>query len=174
MEMAGVGETFGKGRFYVRGPGSATNVRPTSGGAAGAARVRLGDHPTPLPERRMTRLAVALLTVLAVAPAADAHPHNRHYNTVGFGVGIGVRFGGGPGVGPVVYPAFGFVGPTIGSFWSNGNTLSGPPVPTFEPIGGVFGGGDQRRTSAPARSWASTRTPTPATPPTRRRRSVTG
>lgn len=90
---------------------------------------------------------------------------------VGVGVGIGP---GGTWAGPVVGPAWGGpwgpwgygprVGPwfgpglwgwgwpwwggapgAIGSFWTNGLPLYGPPVPTFGPVPGSFGGSDAHR-----------------------------
>lgn len=51
------------------------------------------------------------------------------------GVGVGVGYGFGP------FGAWGYPAATR-SFWSNGLSLYGPPVPTYSPIPGVFGAGD--------------------------------
>jgi len=64
-----------------------------------------------------------------------------------YGFGPGSGFGYGPGFGYGGYPYygnFGYFPNRVGSFWSNGMSLYGPPVPTFGPVPGVFGGGDQR------------------------------
>ncbi len=58
------------------------------------------------------------------------------------GSGIGFGYAGAypfyPGVG------FGYFPSRIGDFWSNGYSLYGPPVPTYGPIPGSFGGSQQR------------------------------
>jgi uncharacterized protein (TIGR03000 family) len=58
-----------------------------------------------------------------------------------------------------------------GSFWTNGQSLYGPPVPTYAPIPGSFGGSDYGKhffkNPPPANSlwvglgWAGYRTPSP-------------
>ncbi len=77
----------------------------------------------------------------------------------------GVAVGGGYGYGPWGVPS------AAGSFWTNGLSLYGPPVPTYGPIPGVFGAGDANRlffkNPPPASSvwfglgWFGSRTPSP-------------
>lgn len=61
---------------------------------------------------------------------------------------------GGSNIG--VYPMFGYRG-----FYSNGFSKYGPPVPTYAPVPGMFGGSDQHSYAGPA--WYIPRRP--ATPP---------
>jgi len=67
---------------------------------------------------------------------------------------------------------FGQFPAAIGGFWTNGLSLYGPPVPTFAPVPGVFGGSDAHRvyfgqTPFPfgaygwGLGWAGTRSPSP-------------
>jgi len=69
----------------------------------------------------------------AVAPPAPPWGYYGLSNgpTVNFGVWPG-NFGWG-------WPAAG------GAFWTNGLSLYGPPVPTYGPVPGTFGGGDAHR-----------------------------
>ena len=77
---------------------------------------------------------------------------------VGIGIGVGTGFPGfgpGYGYGPYWGPGWGrgfgypgwypgvFPGQMYGNY-SNGLSMYGPPVPTYRPIPGVFGGGDSR------------------------------
>jgi len=75
-----------------------------------------------------------------------------------FALQMGNGFVSGPGGAPFglgggggYYPGygygwgFGFPGAT-GSFWTNGNSLYGPPIPTYAPVPGVFGGSQQHKT----------------------------
>jgi len=63
-------------------------------------------------------------------------------------VGLGVGASTGPGAyGPYASPFFGFAAwpgyrGAVGSYWTNGLSLYGPPVPTAGPIPGVFGNYD--------------------------------
>jgi uncharacterized protein (TIGR03000 family) len=112
---------------------------------------------------------IALGLLLAGIETASAQPR------VGLGLGMGVasppgwigpgpnwRGNPGPGVGWNYYNTPGgsttaWVGPgigvwgwggypaAVGSFWTNGLSLYGPPVPTYAPIPGVFGGSDAHR-----------------------------
>ncbi len=84
---------------------------------------------------------------------------------------------GGPFVQPGVYPGYyGGYGPFgvpsyFGSFWTNGRSLYGPPVPTYGPTPGVFGASDDDkrffRNPPPANGvffglgWAGSRSPSP-------------
>lgn len=58
---------------------------------------------------------------------------NGPTTTVGVGVGVW------PGRYGWTWPAAG------GAFWTNGLSLYGPPVPTYAPVPGTFGGGDAHR-----------------------------
>jgi uncharacterized protein (TIGR03000 family) len=60
------------------------------------------------------------------------------FPAVGFGTVVGAR----PGY--VVGFGFGYYPGAYSSSWSNGFSLYGPPVPTYGPIAGAFGGSDQR------------------------------
>jgi uncharacterized protein (TIGR03000 family) len=87
-------------------------------------------------------------------------PSSSHGQTIsGGGIGIGVGYGSpwgpfwgprfgptfGAGFGPWFGPGFGLVSPNrIDSFWGNGMSLYGPPVPTYRAIPGVFGAADDR------------------------------
>jgi uncharacterized protein (TIGR03000 family) len=48
------------------------------------------------------------------------------------------------GVGVGFWPGFG-IPAANGSFWTNGLSLYGPPIPTYAPVPGVFGGSDAHR-----------------------------
>lgn len=82
-----------------------------------------------------------------------------------FGVGVGMYSGpryNGPAVGvyPLYYPGF----------YGNGMSMYGPPVPTFGPVPGTFGGADYRVTqSAPfygtSLGWFGSRSPSPRPTP---------
>lgn len=67
-------------------------------------------------------------------------PAGLRYPGVGPGPGWSYTgLGGGPFVG---YPWWFGVPGAAGSFWTNGLSLYGPPVPTYGPVPGAFGGGD--------------------------------
>ncbi len=81
------------------------------------------------------------------------------------GIGVGRGFYG-PGYwGPFGIPSY------SGSFWTNGRSLYGPPVPTYGPTPGVFGAGDDDkrffRNPPPANGvyfglgWGGYRSPSP-------------
>jgi uncharacterized protein (TIGR03000 family) len=82
----------------------------------------------------------------------------------------GAYIGGGYGY----WPGWG-VPSYAGSFWTNGQSLYGPPVPTYGPIPGVFGGSDAGRhffkAPPPTNSvwfglgWAGYRSPSPRCSP---------
>ena len=112
---------------------------------------------------RPFRLAVPLGLVISPAFAGDDSPYGTVHNVVdppGWfgpgpnwhkwrepGPGIGWSYyglGAGPGAGPFVTVPFapmgyGFYPPAVGSFWTNGYSLYGPPVPTYNPVPGTFG-----------------------------------
>ena len=105
----------------------------------------------------MRRYLWSLLLLTAFLPAAA-----QAQVGVGIGVGVGPRAGWyGPGYfpysnwnypylppgGPYLTGAYPFVGwpgyrGAYGSFWTNGLSLYGPPVPVYGPIPGVFGNSD--------------------------------
>lgn len=97
----------------------------------------------PLPRYRLAFVLLVCVLVPGTGLAGDRR--------VGVGVGVGVGPGwgypglaGGPYVGYPWGPSFGwpgFIGAT-GSFWTNGLSLYGPPVPVYGPIPGVFGNDD--------------------------------
>jgi uncharacterized protein (TIGR03000 family) len=97
---------------------------------------------------------IALVIIVVVCPAGLASAQAPI--AVGPGVSVGVGAGVGPWVGPRVWPWFGpglwgwgwwpwWWSGAAGSFWTNGLSLYGPPVPTFAPVPGVFGAGDAHR-----------------------------
>ncbi|WP_020475141.1 TIGR03000 domain-containing protein [Zavarzinella formosa] len=109
----------------------------------------------------LLRLFLPLPLILTVAVTeAKAQPGG-----IGIGIGIGTGFPGfGPGYGYGGYGGYGYGpywGPGFGRFgypgwypgvfpgqmygnYSNGLSMYGPPVPTYKPIPGMFGGGDSR------------------------------
>lgn len=97
----------------------------------------------PLPSHRV---AFVLLVCVLLPGTALAQ---RHRGGVGVGVGVGPGWGypGVPGGPYVTYPwgpSFGWPGffGATGSFWTNGLSLYGPPVPVYGPIPGVMGNDD--------------------------------
>lgn len=93
--------------------------------------------------RSLFRIVILSLTVLFLADRPVAAQYPYRYSNFGPGFGFGPRVG--PWFGPGVwgYPFF-FSG-AYGGFWLNGNSLYGPPVPTYGPIPGSFGGSDAQR-----------------------------
>ncbi len=92
----------------------------------------------------------SLLVILLMSgyqTTSAQYPLGR-YSNFGFGYGYGYGFGYGPRVGPWFGPGlwgwYPYYPGAIGSFWSNGLTLYGPPVPTQGPVPGSFGGSDAR------------------------------
>jgi uncharacterized protein (TIGR03000 family) len=83
-------------------------------------------------------LSLPVMIVLGFTGEVRAQAHS-------WGVGVGVGFGyggywGRPGWGPYwgIYPNY------YHGFYGNGLSMYGPPVPTYKPIPGVFGGGDSQ------------------------------
>ncbi len=122
------------------------------------------------PYPNATALFYRLLPLLPVMLALVSQAQAQRVQVLGSGVvsrpawiGPGPGFGGsvGPGVGwsytgvnggprtVVVGPAYGLFGygfpAANGSFWTNGLSLYGPPVPTYAPVPGSFGGSDAHR-----------------------------
>jgi uncharacterized protein (TIGR03000 family) len=93
--------------------------------------------------------SVPLLIVLGLADAAQAQVR-------GWGLAVGVGYGpylggpgygpywAGPGFGPFWGPGWGFVPTHFPGFWGNGLSMYGPPVPTGNPVPGVFGASDSQ------------------------------
>src|SRR6266851_85311 len=83
------------------------------------------------------RFSIALIvTVLFVAPVTAQLYVGAGYGPVGY-----------PTFRPFPYYPYGYLGyypSAFGSQWSNGNSLYGPPVPTYGSVVGAFGGSDQR------------------------------
>jgi uncharacterized protein (TIGR03000 family) len=112
----------------------------------------------------MTRrlLLIAALAVLLPAAEASAHHHTNPAHT--YGVGVGFVFGG--GYGPYFGPAFGLYPYYYQGFYGNGMSMYGPPVPTYSPVPGTFGGSDYRvNQNAPffgmGLGWWGYRSPSP-------------
>jgi uncharacterized protein (TIGR03000 family) len=83
------------------------------------------------------RLSFALLVAMLFAAPASAQVF----------VGIGYGPVGYPTFRPFPYYPYGYLGYYPSAFstqWSNGYSLYGPPVPTYGPVVGAFGGSDQR------------------------------
>src|SRR5262245_7705604 len=83
-------------------------------------------------------LSLPVMIVLGFTGEVRAQAHS-------WGVGVGVGFGyggywGRPGWGPFwgIYPNY------YHGFYGNGLSMNGPPVPTYKPIPGVFGGADSQ------------------------------
>ncbi|MEZ6141830.1 MAG: TIGR03000 domain-containing protein [Zavarzinella sp.] len=85
------------------------------------------------------RLFLPLPLLLASEFSSQASAQTRSY---GFGVGVGVGIGPGWGYGPWVGPLF--MPSHYNGFWGNGMSMYGPPVPSYRPIPGVFGGADSQ------------------------------
>jgi uncharacterized protein (TIGR03000 family) len=102
----------------------------------------------------------SLMVVLVLASPSWAQP--RGGMGVGVGVGVGRPWGWGY---PYAFPFWGYPG-AYGSSYSNGFNLYGPPVPTYGPTAGAFGGSDQRidafRGDPFGRNWVNLRQAPPA------------
>jgi uncharacterized protein (TIGR03000 family) len=100
-------------------------------------------------------------TVFAAAPA-QAGPRTNAANAFGFG--IGAYSGPGPygGHGSVI----GFTPFYYRGFYGNGQSMYGPPVPTYGPVPGVFGASDEKIRHLPpvfgyGTGWFGKRSPSP-------------
>ncbi|QEL20094.1 TIGR03000 domain-containing protein [Limnoglobus roseus] len=98
----------------------------------------------------MNYRTMAAAVVLLAGTALTASAQTRGF------VGVGVGVGGYPGGGYYGYPGWNYYGlpygpyaygypSALGTQWSNGHSLYGPPIPTFGPTPGAFGGGDAHR-----------------------------
>lgn len=87
-------------------------------------------------------IARALVSSAVLVAVFTSSSSAQYRGSVGVGVGVGTpwNYYGLP-YGPY---AFGYPG-AVGSFWTNGHSLYGPPVPTYGPTPGAFGGGDAHR-----------------------------
>lgn len=112
---------------------------------------------------------------LGVGHYSYPHTHYPHgprvapawgYPGLAGGPYVGYPLPGAPGYPPLAYRGFGYPGfgypyypgffgysGRAGSSWSNGLSLYGPPVPTYAPLPGVFGGNDLNR------QWRATLAP---------------
>lgn len=122
------------------------------------------------PYPNATALFHRLLPLLPVMLAMVSQAQAQRVAVLGAGIvsrpawiGPGPNFGRSPGPGAgwsytgvnggpttaVIGPAYGFGGwgypAAVGSFWTNGLSLYGPPVPTYAPVPGSFGGSDAHR-----------------------------
>jgi uncharacterized protein (TIGR03000 family) len=79
------------------------------------------------------RVILSLPILIVLGAAGEARAQARSW---GVGVGVGYGYGYGPFWG--VYPNY------YHGFYGNGLSMYGPPVPTYKPIPGVFGGGDSQ------------------------------
>lgn len=106
----------------------------------------------------MIRTAILSPVVLLACVTSSASAQNRGF--VGVGVGVGAGY---PGWGYYGLPygpyAYGYPG-AIGGSWTNGHTLYGPPVPTYGPTPGAFGGGDAHRGHS-TYGWLGSYNPSP-------------
>jgi uncharacterized protein (TIGR03000 family) len=115
----------------------------------------------------MKRTSLPLLVSSAIAAlvfttATQAWPRTNPGNAFAFG--IGAYSGPGPygGNGTVI----GFTPFYYQGFYGNGASMYGPPVPTYGPIPGVFGGSDERIRHMPpvfgyGTGWFGYRSPSP-------------
>lgn len=105
-------------------------------------------------------LALALVLMPSLALAQPPGRNSQFYPGPGPSVFPRVGFGAWPGYGWWGYPG------AVGDFWSNGLSLYGPPVPTYGPIPGSFGGSDQRFMGPPGFGmWDRRRHPLPPRDP---------
>ena len=86
------------------------------------------------------RILLSMPVMILLGFTEDARAQSRAW---GIGVGVGYGYGYGPywgGFGPYwgIYPNY------YHGFYGNGLSMYGPPVPTYKPVPGVFGGGDSQ------------------------------
>jgi uncharacterized protein (TIGR03000 family) len=79
------------------------------------------------------RVLLSLPVMIVLGVAGDVRAQARSW---GAGIGVGWGYGYGPFWG--VYPNY------YHGFYGNGLSMYGPPVPTYKPIPGVYGGADSQ------------------------------
>src|SRR5262245_3788726 len=79
------------------------------------------------------RILLSLPVMIVRGVAGDVRAQARSW---GAGIGVGWGYGYGPFWG--IYPNY------YQRFYGNGRSMYGPPVPTYKPIPGVFGGADSQ------------------------------
>lgn len=122
------------------------------------------------------RFQLQCLIVLGAFVTTTSYSQAQPRAWVGGGVGVGVgpswnyyNLPGGPYTYPYFGPGFGWgwYPGAYGSFWTNGMSLYGPPVPTMGTVPGSFGGSDAHKHfySTPPRQyglgWFGYRSPSP-------------
>src|SRR5437763_3567537 len=85
-----------------------------------------GSHAAPPPGRPVGPPPAMRPPTVAPRPVNVVNVYNVSPRYYGYGYG------------------FGYFPGAYGSVWSNGFSLYGPPVPTYGPVPGAFGGSDQR------------------------------
>ena len=85
------------------------------------------------------RLVLSLPVMIVLGFTDEVRAQTRAW-----GVGVGVGVGYGYGYGPYWGPAWGIYPNYYNGFYGNGLSMYGPPVPTYKPIPGVFGGADSQ------------------------------
>ena len=83
--------------------------------------------------QRIARLLLSVPVLIVLGFTGDLHAQTRSWSV---GVGVGYGYGYGPYWG--AYPNY------YSGYYGNGLSMYGPPVPTYKPIPGVFGGSDSR------------------------------
>lgn len=79
------------------------------------------------------RVLLALPFLIVFGVTGEAQAQSRSWS-VGVGVGYGYGYG----------PYWGFYPNYYSGYYGNGLSMYGPPVPTYKPIPGVFGGSDSQ------------------------------
>jgi uncharacterized protein (TIGR03000 family) len=79
------------------------------------------------------RLLMTVPVLIGLGFTSNVQAQSRSWSV---GVGVGWGYGYGPYWG--MYPNY------YNGFYGNGLSMYGPPVPTYKPIPGVFGGGDSQ------------------------------
>jgi len=85
------------------------------------------------------RIVLSLPVMIVLGFTEEVRAQSRAW-----GVGVGVGVGYGYGYGPYWGPGWGIYPNYYNGFYGNGLSMYGPPVPTYKPIPGVFGGADSQ------------------------------
>jgi uncharacterized protein (TIGR03000 family) len=112
--------------------------------------------------KRHLGIFILLAGLVAVEPAWAQRMNNPARS---YGVGVGY-YNGPRGIGNAAGPAVGIYPLYYPGFYGNGMSMYGPPVPTYGPLPGTFGGSDYRVTqNAPffgtSLGWFGSRSPSP-------------